>query len=372
MPARPREFDDKRKTLLEYMDRHGFDVIVLTRRANFAWATGGGLNHVGLAGEIGVSSLVVTFDRSFCVANNIESVRLRDEELGDLDLDWRVYDWYDSSSARRHWTATLSEGRVACDVRVPGMTEEVELLPADFAELRHVLPPPEQRRYESLGRDAAQCLEDTCRAAEPGMSEFALAGTLTGRLAECGIRTSVVLIAADERVHDYRHPIPTSKTFTRYGMAVAGAERDGLIVSCTRLFAFGPVDDDLRQRHEAVCKVDAAMITHTRPGRTLGEIFAITQQAYADTGYPNEWRLHHQGGPSGYLPREAKAAPDHSLIVRADQPFAWNPSIAGTKSEDTILVGDSENRIVTTTGRWPTIPVAVDGQTIERCAILEK
>jgi antitoxin VapB len=50
--------------------------------------------------------------------------------------------------------------------------------------------------------------------------------------------------------------------------------------------------------------------------------------------------------------------------------YAWNPSITGTKSEDTILVTETGNEILTSISGWPVISVDIDGDTIERPAIL--
>ena len=63
--------------------------------------------------------------------------------------------------------------------------------------------------------------------------------------------------------------------------------------------------------------------------------------------------------------------PRRRVVVSAGQVYAWNPSITGTKSEDTILVGEKENEVLTSIDGWPTISVTVDGQTFERPAILE-
>jgi hypothetical protein len=69
----------------------------------------------------------------------------------------------------------------------------------------------------------------------------------------------------------------------------------GLVCSITRLIHFGRLPDKLCRKAEAVARVDATFITATRPGRTLGEIFWRGMAAYAETGFPDEWRLHHQG-----------------------------------------------------------------------------
>jgi antitoxin VapB len=50
---------------------------------------------------------------------------------------------------------------------------------------------------------------------------------------------------------------------------------------------------------------------------------------------------------------------------------AWNPSITGAKSEDTILVGNDGNENVTAIPGWPAITVKVDGRVVERPDILE-
>ena len=90
------------------------------------------------------------------------------------------------------------------------------------------------------------------------------------------------------------------------------------------------------------------------------------------TGFAHEWQLHHQGGPAAYEPREFLATPDSTDVVAVGQAYAWNPSITGTKSEDTILVGEAGNEVLTTIRDWPTLKVTLaDGQTILRPAILE-
>jgi hypothetical protein len=57
--------------------------------------------------------------------------------------------------------------------------------------------------------------------------------------------------------------------------------------------------------------------------------------------------------------------------VAKGQVYAWNPSIRGTKSEDTILVSDTGNEILTVIPNWPVVTVQSEGQTFLRPAILE-
>ena len=81
--------------------------------------------------------------------------------------------------------------------------------------------------------------------------------------------------------------------------------------------------------------------------------------------------LHHQGGAAGYEPREYLGTPSAQDVVAAGQVFAWNPSITGVKSEDSILVGTGGNEVLTEIPSWPTLSIEVDGHTWKRPAILE-
>ena len=85
----------------------------------------------------------------------------------------------------------------------------------------------------------------------------------------------------------------------------------------------------------------------SRPGASLGEVLAVARQAYADEGYPNEWRDHHQGGIIAYEGRERVAVPDDPTTIEEGMALAWNPSIAGVKVEDTIVVGADGHGVVT-------------------------
>jgi antitoxin VapB len=205
-------------------------------------------------------------------------------------------------------------------------------------------------------------MDRAVRAVRPGQSEYEIAGLLAYETERRGVQCIVNLVATDERISSFRHPLPTGKKMERYAMLVQCGRRRGMVGSCTRLVHFGRVPDDLRRKSEAVAKIDAVFISATRPGRTLGEVFERARATYAETGYANEWRLHHQGGPVGYEAREAIAVPGLTDVVQVGQPYAWNPSITGTKCEDTILVGASGNEVLTEIPGWPTIAVTLPGE----------
>ena len=67
----------------------------------------------------------------------------------------------------------------------------------------------------------------------------------------------------------------------------------------------------------------------------------------------------------GYEPREVLATPGSNDIIALGQALAWNPSIAGAKMEETILVGAQSNEILTTTSMWPQTSIQIPDQTGE-------
>jgi len=57
-------------------------------------------------------------------------------------------------------------------------------------------------------------------------------------------------------------------------------------------------------------------------------------------------------------------------VALANQAFAWNPSIAGTKSEDTILIGENGFEFLSgPTKAWPTVSVKANGKSYKRAGI---
>ena len=215
-------------------------------------------------------------------------------------------------------------------------------------------------------------MDRAIRQLKPGQTENEIAAILAGETQHAGAQPIVNLIATDERIFARRHPLPVDKKMERYAMLVLCGRKSGLVASITRLVHFGRLPEDLQKKQVACALVDATVITATRPGCHEAEIFKRAQETYAAAGFADEWKLHHQGGPAGYEPREWVVTPASTTSVQLGQAYAWNPSITGCKSEDTILVGAESNEVLTTIAGWPALPVTLpDGQTLDRPAILE-
>jgi Xaa-Pro aminopeptidase len=360
------ELSTKLERIRHLLDGSNLDAILLRQTRNFSWATCGADSYIDIADSTGIASLLITRTNRFVVTNNIEASRLMHEQcLAEQGWELQASPWFESDDL----LASLTRGmKVGADTSFPNALD----LSQEIASIRSQLTPEEANRYRELGQRCAQGMRQAIDAVKPGMSEFEVAGALAQSVEGRGVQVVVNLVAVDERIFSYRHPLPTSKRLRNYAMVVLCGRKSGLICSLTRFVHFGALPDEIRHKAETVARIDAEMIAATRPGNTLGEVFSRAQATYAVTGYPDEWQLHHQGGSAGYAPREVTATPQSTEPILVGQAFAWNPSITGTKSEDTILVGEGSNEIITEMADWPSLEVQVGEQVIKRPAVLEK
>jgi Xaa-Pro aminopeptidase len=360
------EFDEKQERIQVLLTERKLDALVLQRVSSFAWATCGASSYINIAATDGAASLLITPTARYVITNVSEAARIEQEEkLAEQGWQIRVAAWHDATDA----IAGLTRGmKFGADGAYPGAVN----LSNDIAQLRANLTPDEGARFRVLGGMCAEAMNVAIRAVRPSQTEYEIAALL-GREAQArGVLPIVNLIATDERLFKFRHPLPTDKKLERYAMLVLCGRKWGLVCSITRFVHFGRLPDDVRHKANACARLDATIIAATRPGETLGKIFQCIVAAYAETGFANEWQLHHQGGLAGYEPRESLITPGSNDCVALGQAYAWNPSITGAKSEDTILVGATENEVLTTVASWPTIPVTLaDGKTFARPAILE-
>ncbi len=369
------EIKNKLTRLGEFCDRHKLDGVLLSHRANFAWITGGKDNYIPSNSQNGVASILATRDARVCFTNTIESPRFSSEELAGLGIETVDYPWYDAAAGQKKLQELIAGRKIAADVSDVGEWDRLGAglaqLPGDFSQLRWTLTPAEIERYRQGAARTSQGMESACRRIERGMTEHEIAGVLDHEIRNRGLLPVVTLIAGDERIEKYRHPIPTSHRVQRYCMLVTCASFGGLISNMTRFVSFVPLTGELKKKQQAVCNVDAAVNYSTKPGKTFGEMFTIIEKAYRDNGFPKEEAKHHQGGSTGYAGREAFAVPSLGIKVQPNQAFAWNPSITGVKCEDTILCTDKGVEFLTTmSGDWPKVTATFERMTVDRPDIL--
>ena len=335
--------------------------IVLTTRHNVAWLTAGMDSTVDASRETAAGSLLVTADaRAFVLANNIEAPRLADATerlLGATVLDFPWTAEKADASVPYSRAAGAAGGPVGADV----LTRHAQYVEPDLARLRVTLDEDELPRYRTLARDAADILESTMRSLRPGETEIDIRRTLAAALVARAIEPVVLLVGADDRIDRFRHPIATATPWRDRVLVALCGTRKGLVVALSRIVTLGP-SADFVSRTRATAAVFAALLDATVPSATGASVFAAAARAYAAQGFTGEEQRHHQGGAIAYRSREWVAHPASKEIVGGGQAFAWNPSITGTKVEDTCFVhADGRVENLTGTAAWPGIDVDVRG-----------
>jgi Xaa-Pro dipeptidase len=247
--------------------------------------------------------------------------------MGGLAVEVVSLPWHDPGAIERE--ATRRCGAPPLD------DEELE---EALVALRSVLSRMEHDRLGWLGAEVEAALTEMAGDVRVGDAEERVTARLAGHLAERGMRTPVLLAAADERIERYRHPLPGPTVVQRRLMLVVVAERWGLHSAATHFAELEPPAHDLRRRVSAVGDIAAAMRDATRPGATLGAVLDAARDRYRDLGFADEWQLHHQGGSIGYRGRERIAVPGDPTPIRPGMAFAWNPSVTGTKAEVMVLL----------------------------------
>lgn len=324
---------------------------------------------------VGVGSLYVDATQVVLLTNEIEGHRLINEELNGLqgEIKLHEYPWYAQQSAAELAKTLAKSDRIAVDTTSSALEDHI-------GKLRVTLTEHEIALYRALGKDCGRIIADVARGIRPSMTEFEITAQLSEKSYAAGITPVVLLVAADERVDAIRHPLPTPKHVKNKVMLVLCGRRAGFILSVTRMVYItttphATIPTDLLRRHEAATYVDALVIAKTVPGAIASDLFKEIQSAYAAKGFDGEWKLHHQGGCAGYQSREWIANPVLQRVVGKNQAFAWNPSVTGTKSEDTVLIqqsasGHVTHEVLSASPDWPVIEHTVDGVTVARPGIL--
>jgi Xaa-Pro dipeptidase len=359
------ELEIKTGRIQEMLESEKLAGVLLNSQHNFAWLTGGRSNGIDLSRDNGAATILVGADgKRFLIASSIEIERFITEEVSAADFEPVSIPWQEEK-ASAHSIVSAAErllpsgGRIGSDLSLSAKCSIAE--PA-ISECRYHLTSAEMDKMRSLGRDAGNAAGRVVRSVYPGMTELDVARSIRNELAAESIHPVVTLVGADERIKLYRHPLPTENLFRRHLLIAACARRHGLIVSLTRIVCVGAVPDELARRTEAAARVNAALHSATVPGARAADLYNVAERAYAEAGFPEEIHKHHQGGACGYRTRDWVAHPANQQAAVLHQAFAWNPSITGTKTEETGIITENGFEVITATEDFPQIVTNFNGR----------
>ena len=338
-PGNPADRAVKRRRVLDILDAAGRDSLLLTTNTALTWYLDGSRVHISLAGDP-VAAMLVDRDGDHLVTFNNEAARIAAEELPD-GVALHAVPWHGQLHAAASMLAPggkpLSEADVAAELR----TARQQFLPG------------ESSRYARLCADAAAAMTDVLAEATPETTEFAVASALAARIVAMGAEPLVLLCNGAER-SGFRHPLPTPAPIGRRAMAVVCARRNGLVANVTRWVRFDAGTTAELDAEARIAAVEADIFDATVPGARLDGIFAEIREAYVRHGFgPDQWTLHHQGGPAGYAGRDPRATPATEDLVVPNQTFTWNPSGPEVKIEDTVQLTGAGIAVLSVDPRWP-------------------
>jgi Xaa-Pro dipeptidase len=363
------EFRIKILRARRYIDENNLDGVYLKKRSNFAWITCGGDNRIVDHSEEGWSGILITPDRVVLITDNLEMQRIIDEEINDLPIEKQEIDWFKDDLGKAI-IENAGTNKIASDIKIDGLMK----LDDNFDRIQYQLTEQEKNRFRQLGKETSLCFTKIAHEIELGMNELDVTAMVSYELTKRNIRPILILVASDNRISDYRHPVPTFNKINQYVMYVVIGSVGGLNLSMTRFVHFGAIPPELKKKHQAIINIDARLIHNTRPGKKLSELFREHIKNYKKFGYPDEWKKLHQGGSTSYRVRDIKPdlnTPDTEMVM-LNQAYAWNPSITGIKSEDTILINENGNEIISEDKNWPLVKVEFDNEEIFRPGIFTK
>ncbi len=332
---------------------------------NFAWLTSGALGR----GQLDPAQSPAAYcngESRWILASSVDSQRIFDEEVDGLGFQLKEWPW--------HWgreqllNDLVLNRKVACDVSFGNLPS----VGPQLRRLRTVMTSYEQACFRALGLNVSHALEATCRTMETNQTERELAGQISHRLLHRGVFPLHIGVAADERSRDFRNFAFTSTTITNYVQMTVTARKYGLIATASRAACFGPLPEQIRRDHNAVCRVGASYMASTWPEALPREVLMAARRIYQVSGYEHEWMLSQQGRLTGRAVVELGFAPRTEELLQAGHVVTWHASAGAAASCDTFLVTDQGPKILTPTESWPLKRIKIQGAEFVRPDVLQR
>ena len=280
-----KEIEEKLSRIRKLMEEERLDAVLLTLTPNFFWVTGGKSGFVDKGTMDAAVKILVDKENAYVICNSSEQFRVMEEELVDGSFELISYLWHEDESERLK--PYLQGKRAGSDSGIYGTINIADKI----QKLRYTLTAEEEKRMREIGLECAQILEESVKQIVPGETELEVAGNVTGKLMAKGYQVPVCLVASDDRMYKYRHPIPTEKMIEKYAMVAICGQKYGLTISMSRIISFEPLTQELQNRYDALLKIDATYILNTKAGVLSREILEKAYAVYEAEGYEKDLYL---------------------------------------------------------------------------------
>ncbi|MDF2614576.1 MAG: antitoxin VapB [Clostridia bacterium] len=345
------DIQTKWQKVKDYLQKSGYEAMILGRHDNFAWFTDGGNNRVILSTDNGFGVLVITQTQVYLVAQVMDGRRIMEEELPGIDfIEYIPLHWFEESREEKA-LQLAGTGRVISDINIKG----TDYLPNSIFELHYPMTSREIEKMRWLGKTTDAILTHVAQEIRLGMSEYEVESMLISEYTKQNIYCDVLLIGTDDRIAKYRHFNPTDRKIGKYVVLHPAVKKWGLHANVTRTVFFGDdIPADIVRKYDAACQVEAAAISMCDEGNRFSDILKEQKELYKQLGFEEEWKYHYQGGITGYIVGDGSLCKDPQNVICSPQAFDWFITITGVKVEELTINYEGKQEIVSASGCWNT------------------
>lgn len=334
----------RREIVRKWMDAEGYDGVLITRRDNFAWLTGGGRNNVLRLTEWGTAHLLITQQKQYLLAYTMDAGRIMDEQIPGQEYEAKVFSPLEGDP--RMVALALANGRLATDSPWDG-AEQVNLF------MRHEgMAPFEIVRLRWLAATLAALFEGLAQRIKKGMTEIEISRLLNASMSINDIDAEVLIAGSENRMEKYWHALPSEKIVEQYVLVHAAAARWGLHACVNRLFCFGEPPEAVRKAYFDAATIEANVISELKAGRPYSEILALQEGWFCELSREKDWRGHFHGGPTGYYIGYDDCFTNGARIA-CGQAFDWFVTVGGVQVEECVLLTEQGTEVLSLGNAWP-------------------
>ena len=243
--------------------------------------------------------------------------------------------------------------------------EGVELVPAGgvVEELRMVKEADELDRIRAAAQLADAALRGQLERGLSGRTEREVAVELEHAMRLAGAEEPSfpsIVAAAEHAARPHAEPRHVEIPRGSFVTIDWGARVDGYCSDCTRTFATGEVDGELRDGYELVRRAQAKALAAVAPGEGARDVDAVARDIIDGAGHAE-----HFGHPLGHgvglnvhedprLSRKSEVtlAPGHVVTV---EPGVYVPGRYGVRIEDLVAVTDAGHEVFSSLGKELTV-----------------
>jgi Xaa-Pro dipeptidase len=351
-PRRAIDVDRKQQQIIDFLEQHQLDAVLLQSPENIAWFTAGAdLTRSG-SGE-SIAAVFITQDARLIACSNVDANQIFDRAIPGLGFQIKTRPWYEALS---QLIKDLCKGRkVASDSGV----EQTRNVSEELKAMRFPLSELEGERIRDLGKLVSHAVEATARRVERGLTEQEIAGTLSHRLLKHGVSPKRLQVMVDGQSIRYRHWGFGEDRLERYCVISAVGSQNGLHAAATRTVSLGTPPSSFIKSHHLALLMQATGMYFSKPGWALFDTWNRVKRIYEKYNCPDEWQHADQADIIGYLPAETSILLNSEFKFTPRMAAFWHPSVGPAMTGDTILIEQDQTILITPMQEWPTAKIMV-------------